>query len=259
MIQGKDFLGKKIVFVYPPEVVQGELLSVLYNEELEAYTLQDHRKIPDIVEKHPDTLFFLNIDTVLNDLEWQKLVEDLQKRYPHIMLGILTFKIDKDLHELYLMELGVKCGYIQLKLGLQKAKDMMIKILEANEVRGRRQYLRYQCSENCQASLNFKMSDDLLTGNILDISSVAMSCHLSAHQGLAKNQLISRMQMRLKGAIVITDAVLVGSRIVQDEQTIYVFLFKTDTPEKIRPKIRTFISQNLQMNFNREFNLSGQV
>ena len=258
MAVGKDFLGKKIVFVYPPEVVQGELLSILNNEELETYTLQDHSKISDIVEKYPDTLFFLNIDAVLNDLEWQDLVKNLHRRYPHILIGILTFKIDEELHEMYLMELGVKCGYIQLKLGLQKATDMMIKILEANEARGRRQYLRSQCGANSRATLNFKSKEDLLTGEILDISSVAMACHLSAHQGLEKNQLISRMQLRLKGAIVITDAVLVGERVVKNEQTIYVFLFKTDAPEKIRPKIRSFVSQNLQVLFNREFNLSGR-
>ncbi len=253
-----EILGKKIVFTYPPEVVQGELLSTLNNEELETYILQDHTKIPEIVEKYPDTLFFLNIDAVLDELEWQTLVRQLQTRYPHIMLGILTFKIDEDLKEYYLLELGVRCGYIQMKLGIQKASDMMIKILEANEVRGRRQYLRSLCSEECRATLNFKLGEELLTGRILDISCVAMACHLSAHQGLQKNQLISRMQLRLRGAIVITDAVLVGERIVENEMTVYVFLFKTDDPERIRPKIRNFVIQNLQKEFNQEFHISGR-
>ncbi|MDC7231890.1 MAG: hypothetical protein PQJ58_01565 [Spirochaetales bacterium] len=251
-----DFLGKKIVFVNPPDLVKGPIMEILADEEVEVYILMNHLKVPEIAAKYPDTIFFLNIDAAQSEEEWQIFIEKMNSQIPGIQLGVMSFKItDQQQMQYYLLDLGISCGFIQLKQGTKAAADMMMKVLRANEVKGRRKYLRYQCSEEDRVSLNFSLSDLQIDGTILDISSVGMSCLLSAHQGIVKNQLIRDMQLRLRASIANTDAILMGTRVIEGEQTIYVFLFKADDPVKMKEKVRSFIFTASQKSFNREFSL----
>ncbi|MBF9017937.1 MULTISPECIES: hypothetical protein [unclassified Oceanispirochaeta] len=251
-----DFLGKKIVFVNPPDLVKGPIMEILTDEELEVYVLMDHQKIPAIVAKYPDTIFFINVDAVQVENEWQIFIENLNSVNPGIQIGIMSFKItDPEQVQYYLLDLGVSCGFIQLKQGTKAASDMMMKVLKANEVKGRRKYIRYQCNLEDRAAVNFSLFDTQVNGEILDISSVGMSCTLGAHQGLVQNQLIRNTQMRLRGVIVNTDVILIGSRVVSGEQSVYVFLFKADAQAKVKEKVRFFIFNAFQKSFNKEFSL----
>ena len=251
-----DFLGKKVIFVNPPDLVKGPIMTLLSDEELEVYTLLVHEKISEVVRKYPDTIFFINVDAVQSEKEWQIFIEKLNSDHPGIQFGIMSFKInDPEQVQHYLLDLGAGCGFIQLKQGTKAAFDMMMKVLLVNEVKGRRKYIRYQCKMDDNATVNFSLADTQIDGDILDISSVGMSCQLSAHQGLVKNQLVRDVQMRLRGSIVNIDIILIGTRVVPGEQSIYVFLFKTDALDKMKDRIRTYISSAIQKSFNREFSL----
>jgi hypothetical protein len=251
-----DFPGKKVVFVNPPDLVKGPIMAILSDEELEVYTLLDHEKISEIVIKYPDTIFFINVDAVQSEKEWQFFIGELNSDHPGIQIGIMSFKInDPEQVQHYLLDLAAGCGFIQLKQGTKAATDMMMKVLKVNEVKGRRKYIRYQCKMDDSATVNFSLTETQIDGDILDISSVGMSCHLSAHQGLVKNQLVRDVQMRLRGAIVNTDIILIGTRVVPGEQSIYVFLFKADAPDKMKERIRNFIFSAFQKSFNKEFSL----
>ncbi len=257
-MEGKpDFLGKKVVFVYPPDIVKDALMKFLSDREYEVYTLMDHTKIPQIFKAYPDTIFFLNIDTVLPEWEWQGFIRHKNKSCPGIQFGVHSFRVsDREQLEYYLFDLEIKCGFIQLKQGIKSASDMILKVMLANEVKGRRKYLRYQCMEEDNAFLNFKYKDRLIKGRITDVSSVGVSCKLESPPNLSKNELISNIQMRLKGFIVHLDVILMGSRNIEGEQTTYVFLYRGEQLSKEKSRIRTFIYAALQKQFNREFLLS---
>ncbi|QEN08910.1 hypothetical protein EXM22_13250 [Oceanispirochaeta crateris] len=257
MVESDEILGKKIIFVYPPDLVKSQLLQFLMDKEFEAYTLLNYRKIPDIHKRFPHSIFFLNIDAVQSELEWQDYIRSLNKECPGIQIGIFSFKISKKENmQFYLFELGISCGFIQLKQGVSAASEMMMKVLKANEVKGRRKFIRYQCREEDKCSLNFDFMESRVQGEIQDISSVGMSCVLSRlPDSLVKNQLIRNMQLRLRGVLVNVDAILLGTRTIESEQTLYVFLFNSDSTEKMKSKIRLFICTSLQKNFENEFSL----
>ncbi|MDA3956938.1 hypothetical protein [Oceanispirochaeta sp.] len=257
MEEKREFQGKKIIFVHPPEIVGSLLLNILVDKEYEVYILQDFRRIPDIQEHYPDSIFFLNIDTAQTEYEWQEFIRNLNERCSGIQLGILSFNINtKDKMQLYLLDLGVSCGFIQLKLGVAAATEMMLKVLDVNEVRGRRKFIRYQCTNEVRSTLSFDLMGTRVTGDIQDISSVGLSCILDNHQGnLVPNQLIRNIQFRLGVLIVNMDAILLGTRIIEGERTIFVFLFKLDSSDKMKTKVRSFIYNSLQKNFNKEFSL----
>jgi len=257
MKEKHDFLGKKIIFVNPPDIVRNQLIGILTDKEFEVYSLLDFNKVPKIHDKYPDSIFFLNIDTAQTESEWQLYIKDLSRLCPGIQFGILSFKIsDRDQIQYYLLDLGVSCGFIQLKQGVAAATDMMLKVLLVNEVKGRRKFIRYQCQEEDRCTFNFLLDDANLDGNILDISSIGMSCTINKlSQEIVKNQMIRNIQLRLRGVLVNTDVILMGTRVLQESQTVYVFLFNAHVPDKMKTRIRTFICSSLQRNFNREFAL----
>jgi len=245
--------GRKIVFVYPPEIVKEHLLEILSDREYEVYTLKDHHNIDAVLLKYPGTIFYLNIDAVLDDQEWQKLISRLIESYPGLQLGVLSQKItDQKTVGHYLMNLGVSCGFIQLKQGLQAASEMMIKLLEASEARGRRKYLRFKCSSEDQAVFNLKLNGALSGGSVQDISSVGMSCIFDHPADLVKNQVVDDIQLKLKSIIVNTSGVVLGNR-QQENQVIYVILFKSSDLSRNKTKIRNYIHSAHQKKFDQEF------
>lgn len=251
-----DFLCKKVIFVNPPDLVKGPIMDLLSDEELEVYTLMNHQKIPEIVRKYPDTIFFIYVDALLSENDWQMFIGKLNVDHPGIQIGIMSFKInDPEKIQHYLLDLEARCGFIRLKQGIDAASDMMMKVLLANEVKGRRKYIRYQCRADDKATINFSLGKTQIDGEILDISSVGMSCNLSGHQGLVKNQLVRDVQMRLRGSIVNYDIILIGSRVVPGEQSVFVFLFKSGDLDNMKDRIRTFISTSFQKSLNKEFSL----
>jgi hypothetical protein len=248
----KDIIGKRIVFVNPPDLVSKHMLEFLTGREYEVYTLLDHTKIKWIASSYPGTLFFLNIDAVMNEYEWEDFIADVQFNNPGIRLGIFSFKITEPQRvQHYLMELGISCGFIMLKQGVQAASEMMLKILYANEAKGRRKYIRYQCSED-EASMNFKLGEIQIKGTIQDISSVGMSFFLDSDQELVKNQVIKDIQLRLKGVLVNANGVILGQRVV-DGQTLYVALFNSSDQKKTKERIHSYIQNSLQKDFEKEF------
>ncbi|MDC7239380.1 MAG: hypothetical protein PQJ50_03370 [Spirochaetales bacterium] len=256
MSDNGDFMGKKVIFVHPPDLVNGPIMDILTSQELEVYVLKDHSRIPEINSKYPDSIFFLNVDAAISESEWHQYIQSLNSSCPGIQLGILSFKItDQEQMQFYLLDLGISCGFIQLKQGAKAACEMMMKVLTANEVKGRRKYLRYKCLSEDKATINFSLFENDINGEVLDISSVGLSCLLSAHQGLVKNQLIRNMQLRLRGIIVNADVILMGTRVVEGEQTIYVFLFHADAQSKMKEKVRSYIFTAFQKSFAREFSL----
>lgn len=253
----QDFLGKKIIFVHPPDLVRGPLMDLLTEREYEVYTLMEHAKISRIYKAYPDTVFFLNIDTALKEKEWQVYIKELNSSCPGILLGILSFRItEPDQVQYYILELGISCGFIQLKQGAKVAGDMMLKVLAANEVKGRRKYLRYQCNHEDNTIVRVSEEGKEISGKIQDISSVGMSCVFDTPVSLVKNQLVRNMQLRLKGVIVSCDAILMGTRASTGQNNLYVFLFKMDPLDKMKSRIRSYIYNSLQRRLNHDFDLS---
>lgn len=238
-------LGKKIFFLYPHSVIQDELIEQMLDDEYEVYMIKDHKRALDIMKQNPGSICFVNIDEGLNEPEWEAYVRDLvaEKETSGILVGILSYNSDKDLMQKYLMEVGVQCGYIQLKLGLEESAAIIRKVLTANEARGRRRYVRAICEQDPLSQVNITTDAGTLTGNILDISSVGISCSFEHDPMYEKNTLLSNVQLVLRGARVKTEGVVLGFR--EEDVRRYVILFKGLSAES-KKKIRKYIYATLQ-------------
>ncbi len=247
--------GRQVVFVRPHSVVQNQLLAELIRNEYAVATLTDHTRVRDLFRRYPDCIAFLNIDEGYSEPEWEDLVRSVEDdpTTSDVRIGILTYNTDPELSHKYLLELMVSCGFVKLSLELAESTRTILKVLEANEAKGRRQYLRVPCPPGT-ATLNVLAGGQPLNGTLIDISSVGMACVFERDPGFVARSLVKSIQLKLKGVLCQVSAVVMGSRPTEDG-TLYVLLFDPRTPEEVREKVRVYLRKSLQARL--EADLSG--
>jgi hypothetical protein len=239
-------IGKKIFILYPHSVIKDELLDILIMSGFESYVVHDHKRALQLLEKFPDSIMFINIDEGMSEKEWEAYIRGIQEdpKTKDCRLGILSYNTDQELMQKYLMDIAVPCGYIQLKIGVKESTKIMLSALEANEARGQRKYIRAFCSDDQTAVVNVKSSSGFCYGRILDISAAGIAESNKKIDGLpAKNSKINDMQLKLRGGLVLTDAVLVGKR--DDNVCIFLFDVQRMNPDHAMV-IHHFIKYTLQ-------------
>ena len=252
--------GKKVFFVYPHSVFQENLIQRLVDLEFEIYILKSHEFVKPVLSKYPDSVFFLNIDTGLTREQWESFVRGLissQKGSP-VSLGVLSYEFDRAMAEVYLMELAIPCGYILLKQKLGDAANIITKTLMANEVKGRRKFVRFQAGEDSTLKLNAEIDGEIQNGTGLDISSAGMALVFDRPDVvIKKNTLISDIQLNLSGKRVRVSGVVIGYR--KDDalgKYIFVVLFDKRVGPDIRGVIRNYVRNQLQAVMMKEFGIS---
>ena len=247
-------LGKKVFFLYPHSVIESDLLVEFIRNEFEIYTLKDHQKVKLLLKKYPDSILFINIDEHLNEKEWFEYVESITEsdEYPGVQVGILTYNENEELAQKYLLDLSVTCGFIQLKLGKEESKQIIVKTLEANESKGKRKYIRATAANSKGSGFNVKIGTELRTGIINDISSVGMSCIFHDGIELSKNALLSKMQLKLNSRLILVDGIVFGSRVLSEKETLYVVMFTNSITEDSKTKIHKFIGEAIQSSMEDE-------
>lgn len=252
-LEGKGGMeGKKVFFLYPNSVIQTDMVSELIKNEYEIYLVKDHNKALSLFKKYPDSVVFINIDEGMKEPEWEEYIQTLQNDpdMDQLRIGILTYNNDADLAQKYLMDLMVSAGFVKLSLGLKESTGIVLKVLEANEARGRRKYLRVKCGDK-NSTLNFKSFDKMFVGTVMDISSVGMACTFDPDPGLAAHAMAESIQLKLKGTLCLVSGIVMGTR-KDGEQTTYVLLFDPKTGPDIKTKIRNFMQWSLQSHIEAE-------
>ncbi|MDR1316607.1 MAG: PilZ domain-containing protein [Spirochaetales bacterium] len=247
MEQPSDILGKKIFFLYPHSVIHDEMLDILIMNGYESYSIRDHRKALRLLEHFPGSIMFINIDEGLEEREWEEYIQNIQRnpKTKDSRLGILSYNTDKGLMQKYLMEIGVQCGYIHLKLGLQASTKIMLDALRANEAKGRRKFIRASCVDDATATMNYKSPDGITYyGKLLDISSSGIAAKIEKFGDFPPNSRLREVQLKLRGTLVLTDVILMGNR--REDKTEWIFLFDPKMAQNHKLVIHRFIKQNLQ-------------
>ena len=244
--------GKKVFFIYPNSVIQVEMVAELIKCEYEVYLIKDYDKALTIFHRYPESVVFINIDEGQEESQWEEYVQTI-KNDPDmeaVQVGIMTYNDDPELAQKYLMDIMVSGGFIKLSLGLKESTALVLKVLEANEARGRRKFLRVQHVDHF-SSLNAKLDDKPLNGTVVDISSAGMACTFDHDVPIPARTVIDSIQLKLKGILCLVSGIVMGSRMEGDHR-IYVLLFGPKTPPDNKDKIRTFMQWALQHQIEEE-------
>lgn len=256
MSEKNNNLGKKVIFLYPHSVIQKELIKEIVKYEYEVYVFHDHEKTLKILEKYPDSILFINIDSSLKESEWEIYIRHLMQNpgTSSVKVGILSYNENQNLIEKYVMGMSVACGYIVLKIGLNESLKIILKVLEASEAKGRRQFVRVKCTSKTNITFNVKIGDKVLIGNIYDISSIGMACSFNDPnlKEIPINSYFNDIQLRLKGTLIMLSGKVVGVR--KQENDYYIIMFDNIFKDEVkRNKIQTFIHTFLQEELANEF------
>ena len=239
-------IGKKVFILNPPSVFEEELLHEVLKREYEIYLLRDTGHALRVFAKYPDSIVFINIDSGPKEEQWEAYIRRLigDSKYEGLKVGILSYNPSSELTRKYLMEVGIQCGFIKLSLGAQESAKIITRVLDANEARGRRRYVRARCEKAPNTGYNLEYDGQKSEGPILDISSVGAAIRLPPGRSISAKSLIRNVQLRLRSKLVLLDAAVLGSR--SDDKSIHVLLFRGEEVEKQKRQIRHFIHKSLQ-------------
>ena len=238
--------GKKIFLLYPHSVIHQEMLDILIMAGYETYTIMDAEKARRLLKKFPGSIMFINIDEGLKEPEWEAYIRKIQTddATKDSKLGIMSYNQDKDLMKKYLMDLAIPCGYVQLKLGLHESTKIILGALEANEARGRRRYIRAECEDDLNATMNYKGDTGIYHGKILDISSAGIAAKFDKAEDLAVNSILREVQLKLRGGLILADMVFMGKR--RDSPNICILLFDPKMSQENKLIIYRYVKMCLQ-------------
>ena len=238
--------GRKVFFLYPHSVLNEDLMVDILANEYEVYGIRDHEAAVKVAEANPGSIFFINIDESLRESQWEAWIRRLvsQPSTASTRVGILTYNPDPELARKYLIEVGIPCGYIQLKLGLAEGKDIILRTLAANEARGRRRFVRARCADPRKAAFNVTVRGSHLTGQILDLSVAGMACRFDSTAHLRPHELMEDVQLRLRGTLCRLAGSLIGSP--HGDADRILLMFRAPLTDDVRSKIHRFIFLTLQ-------------
>lgn len=243
--------GKKVIFLYPPSVID-EVVIELSRNEYEVYFSQQHDKLAQYLDRRGDCLVFANIDTAQKESEWDAWFRARLGAKTGSGYGIVSYNENKALMQKYLMDIGLSCGYVILKIGAAKATATLLKTLEANEARGQRKYVR-SAAGTPGAEANVGIMGRNLRGPINDISVVGMSILFDSDPHIPVGQRVSDFQLNLKGILLKVSCILYGVRDDPARGKLHIFIFDPATMnEEKRGKIRAYVRRSLQDGFERE-------
>lgn len=249
--------GKKVFFLNPPAVI-GEVAATLAEAEFEVYSTRDHAKLARFLRKEPECLTFVNIDEGDEEDVWRKWIKSIRddEASKAAAFGVVTMLDDEDKRGFYLMDLGIECGFIVVKIGAAKTTEILLRMLEANEARGRRRYVRAACAPDA-ADFSCATDEGVLRGWIRDLSSVGMSAAFVDCPTPRAGSRLKDLQLNLKGVRVIVNGVVVGNHEAPGVGTISVLMFEpASVNEDKRGKLRAFIRKTLQATMDKALALA---
>ena len=250
-------VGRKVFFVNPPLYVENYLHLELKQHEYEVYIISDFRYTKAALRHFPDALCFIFIDDEMTYDEWFNFIQSFQKEevLKTIFVGLMSAIIPKAQHERFLMNLSLPGGFILLTEFKGSALiEKIVGILDLNGAKGRRKYLRWDCtSEDTPINGYFANGSQLLQVSIVNISSVGFVCYYPASYGdvLKKNTLIASFSITLGRRSIVTPSVVFETKIVNASKYVSIMLFSKHVGQDDRKVIKNYVFDQLQDRFEK--------
>ncbi|HBI37693.1 MAG: hypothetical protein A2015_15675 [Spirochaetes bacterium GWF1_31_7] len=242
----EDNFEIKVFFLYPQSIIQTLLIKEIIRNEYSAYILNDHKTAVSILQKYPNSILFINIDAIMSESGWEEYITEIKKNpeLSTVRIGVLTHKDNEASAEKFLMQIMIESGYIKLKIGFEESLKVILAVLEANEARGKRKFIRVCVDQRQQTYAEIKFNSIYYKAKIKDISSVALTLYFEDNQIVPDSNAFESMILLLAGIHIRIKGKLAGTRIGNADDKLFVITY-TATDEEIE-KIRNYIYRSRQ-------------
>jgi hypothetical protein len=247
-----EIVGKKVFFLCPSVHIQNQIMDELTQQEFEMYAVKDTAHMTRLLKKYDDSIVYVNLDDNTYKSELEKWIESIRTAVPSAKIGVFSSNTDEEYKNKFIKKFNVTCGFINLKMDMNKAAKKISETLEGMNVKGRRKYLRATTEHEISATVNLPHDGNFVKGTIKDVSVVGMSCVFDRDPPLASKTLYKDIQLRLQSMLLKAEAVVFGYRTDENGKRTYVLLFTQKISPDVRVKIRKYIHQSLQHKIDSE-------
>ncbi|RPJ06740.1 MAG: PilZ domain-containing protein [Spirochaetaceae bacterium] len=181
----------------------------------------------------------------MKDEEWLEFTNNIIN-YPATKsteIGVLTdANLNKKyLSRKYLIDIGITCGFISLIPNPKKLLKVILRILEANEAKGRRKHVRVHCTN--ADTFNFRRNTVLYRGDLVDISSAGILCQLPDESAkLIPGMVLDSIQLKLQGVLSMASGTVYGTRKATENSLHYLIMFdRENMSDKTKSNILSYI------------------
>lgn len=245
-----NFAGRKVFFLFPPDVFNTSLIGQICKDEYEIYLIDDPEKLKKALVMYVNSILFIDIDVHFTDEQWQEYIRSIMADsiMKKVRIGVLTQRDDMELKKKYLMEMGIQCGYVVLGNSTQEETVQNIrKTLEYNEARGRRSQIRVDLKGLEKCWILYQSDKGVfMKGALCDLSVAGAAFTLTEGDiGEDNNIPVTGIELDLWGTTIKVDGRIVKREI--DKSYVCIVMF-THMELKDKEFIQKFIFDSLQKN-----------
>jgi hypothetical protein len=240
--------GRKVFFLNPTFALQNSLIAKLIEDEFETYVIKDYRNTKNILREFPDSICFINIDDQLSYNQWFNFIKSFEtdSTLKSIFLGVLSERISRSDRELLMLKLSIPAGFIMMNERMEDIITTVEGILKINGAKGRRQYVRADCTDDPSALLLLQQGTKVYKLHLLNISVVGTACEIPAMMKnmFQKNAILRGISITLGQKTFTCDAAVYT--IINEENSKLVLLFMQIVPFITKKIIRGYIAADRQ-------------
>ncbi|MCQ2597851.1 MAG: hypothetical protein MJ181_08365 [Treponema sp.] len=238
----KDIIaGRKTFFVAPDKTIFPESFCEEYlSKGYECYFIENEPKISIekqieiVISVFADVILFFNLDANIPGINWIDLIRKIHLRHgDNVLMGAMYCKRQNKeerakLEYMFLFNLGLRCGCIQLEYQRNLNYGIIEKVLFANQAMGRRKSVRAIANKGCTFGFNHEKKN--YTGMLQDISVSHFSFVGSEKNlGLKDYEKVEDIQFNIKGLHFRYNAIPFMKRPLNTDEILYVFMFENKT------------------------------
>ena len=254
--ENTDF-GRKVFFLNPSPFLKQNIIPALFDREYEIYTIDSYKNAKNVLKKFPDSVCFICIDSTsdnsssedehqLTPDEWYNFIQSFEKDpiLSTIFVGIISESATKTVSDFFQLNTPIPAGFIKLPCEIPELTDIFTGILEINGAKGRRKFIRANCSNDPDIKVRLSPEQKM---SVKDISFAGLACSGDAKttENIKPNALIRDFVLSIhKNDYKCSGAVLMVSG--KENTTELVIIFTKGSSMPFRSAIKDYIRKTMQ-------------
>lgn len=169
--------GRKVLFINPGYILKTQIIPDLLEMEYEVYYTEEPRYAKSLLRQFPDSICFFDIDSGMTEDEYLHLILSIEQNpeFKNVLIGVISRKTGT-VQKNFLLNVKLAAGYLPRCNNREEIRSAIAGVLELNEVKGRRQYVRISIPHGADATFSFMTNSKQMSLPIKDISSCGFAC-----------------------------------------------------------------------------------
>lgn len=256
-MERRDFpvLGRKVFFINPPLAISTYVFDALKEDQFEAYCIDNYKVAKSLLKNYPDSICFIFIDDQLTLREWYNFIKSFEydDDLKSIFLGVISSRIRATDRDKFMLELKLPGGFVMLGGPVAGVYNTIKGILTVNGAKGRRKFIRYNCSDNKDISgyITHNMKIYPFKTNIISTSGIVSVFDKDTARLLQKGVRIQNLFLNVKRKNINLSGhvydIKPGTKV-----SYVIILFDGDMDANVKSSILGFIYDNLKLKMDFE-------